>query len=302
MFGYPPLSDKKGRKLYISCRKTRSPKILKNYLNFVTNIADYLIRKKHKQAGGNMEFPSPLTQAVLLKRYKRFLAEIVINNQEHRVIYCPNMGAMTGCDILGSRVWFSRSPNTRRKFPDTWELVEVDAGYLVCVNTLNTNQLILEGIVNGVINELQGYTQILLDPPLLEDHSFDILLEKNPGIIDDTEKCFVVSKGVTLGDEIHRGFFPDTPTEKGVQQLKALIHAKEMGYRAVLIYCIQHTGIERVFPADHIDPKYGSTLRQAMMAGVEMMAYRLDISLSEMHLATPVEVCIPARMICSSRL
>src|SRR5207244_401427 len=103
------------------------------------------------------------------------------------------------------------------------------------------------------------------------------------------------------GDEIHRGFYPDCPTEKGVQQLKALIHAKEMGHRSVLIYCVQHTGINRVFPADHIDSKYGSTLRQAIIAGVEVLAYRIDISLSEMEIAQQIEVRIPSRMICSYR-
>lgn len=248
-----------------------------------------------------MEFASPLTQAVLLKRYKRFLAEIVVNNQEHRVIYCPNMGAMTGCDTLGSRIWFSHSPNPRRKFPDTWELVEVDAGHLVCVNTQNSTELVKEAIENGVITELQGYAHLNVATNTLGEYAFDISLCP-PMPQESKPSCFVHINNVTLGDEIHRGFFPDAPTDKGVQQLKALIHAKETGYRAVLVYCVQHTGIERLFPADHIDPKYGSLLRQAMIAGVEIIAYRVDISLKEMSIAKPIEVVIPARMICSSRL
>lgn len=248
-----------------------------------------------------MEFASQLTQAVLLKRYKRFLAEIVINNQEHRVIYCPNMSAMTGCDILGSRIWFSHSPSPRRKFPDTWELVEVDGGHLVCVNTQNSTELVTEGIDAGIIKELQGYAHVNVAPNPLGEYAFDIsLCKSNPS--DEDPSCFVHINNVTLGDEIHRGFFPDAPTDKGVSQLKALIHAKENGYRSVLLYCVQHTGIERLFPADHIDPKYGSLLRQALIAGVEIYAYHVDISLTEMSITRPVEVCIPARMICSSRL
>ncbi len=248
-----------------------------------------------------MEYASQLTQAILLKRYKRFLAEVVINNQEHRVIYCPNMGAMTGCDILGSRVWFSHAPSPRRKFPDTWELVEVDAGHLVCVNTQNSTQLVAEGIESGIIKELQGYSHLNVTQNVLGEYAFDIsLCPANPS--SETPSCFVHINNVTLGDEIHRGFYPDAPTEKGVQQLKALIHAKESGYRAVLLYCVQHTGIERLFPADHIDPKYGSLLRQAMIAGVEIYAYRLEITLKHMNIAKAIEVCIPARMICSSRL
>lgn len=248
-----------------------------------------------------MEFTSPLIQAVLLKRYKRFLAEIVLNNQEHRIIYCPNRGAMLGCDVLGSRVWFSHSKNPRRKFPDTWELIEVDGGNLVCVNLQHAKRLVLEAIDNGRLTELEGYTQTILEPPYLEEEGLDLLLEKIDEKGEITEKCFVVIKGVTLGDEIHRGFYPDASSQKGVEQIKALIQAKQQGYRSVLVYCVTHTGISRVFPADHIDPDYGCLLRQASLAGVEVIGYRVDISLTEISITTPVEICIPARMICSSR-
>lgn len=247
-----------------------------------------------------MEFPSHLTQGVLLKRYKRFLAEIILNNQEHRIIYCPNMGAMAGCDVLGSRIWFSHSKNPRRKFPDTWELVEVDGGNLVCVNTQHAKQLILEAINKGILTELQGYTLSELDPPYLEEEGLDLLLEKKDSDLP-SEKCFVVIKGVTLGDEIHRGFYPDSPGSRGYEQLKALMNAKQQGYRAVLVYCVLHTGIERIYPADHIDPEFGCMLRQAAIAGVEVLGYRVDIALSDISIASQVEVCIPARMICSSR-
>lgn len=248
-----------------------------------------------------MEFASPLTQAVLLKRYKRFLAEIVLNNQEHRVIYCPNRGEMLGCDVLGSRIWFSHTKNPRRKFPDTWELVEVDAGNLVCVNLQHAKPLVLEAINNGKLVELQGYVQTILEPPYLEEEGLDFLLEKPNEQSAISEKCFVVIKGVTLGDEIHRGFYPDASSQKGVEQIKSLIQAKQQGYRAVLVYCVTHTGIFRVFPADHIDPDYGCLLRQAVLAGVEVIGYRVDISLTEISITTPVEICIPVRMICSSR-
>lgn len=247
-----------------------------------------------------MEFSSHLTQGVLLKRYKRFLAEIILNNQEHRIIYCPNMGAMAGCDVLGSRIWFSHSKNPRRKFPDTWELVEVDGGNLVCVNTQHAKQLILEAINKGTLTELQGYTLSELDPPYLEEEGLDLLLEKREAKLP-SEKCFVVIKGVTLGDEIHRGFYPDSPGSRGYEQLKALMNAKQQGFRAVLVYCVLHTGIERIYPADHIDPEFGCMLRQAAIAGVEVLGYRVDIALSDISIASHVEVCIPARMICSSR-
>ncbi len=247
-----------------------------------------------------MEFPSTLTQAILLKRYKRFLAEIVVNNQEHRIIYCPNMGAMSGCDILGSRIWFSQCNNPRRKFPETWELVEVDGGHLVCVNTHNTNQLVKEGIKNGVIKELAHFSHIDDDPELIDECSFDFLLKHQAHEDDEQEMALVMTQSVTLGDEIHRGFFPDAMTQKGVQQLRSLIYAKQRGYRAVLVFGVLHTGIQRLFPADHIDADYGSLIRQAVIAGVEVIGYRVDISFNAISLAEPIEVCIPARMIASS--
>lgn len=254
-----------------------------------------------------MEFPSPLTQAVLLKRYKRFLAEIVLNNQVHNTIYCPNMGAMTGCDVLGSRVWYSHSEESHRKYPDTWELVEVNDGFLVCVNPLYSHFLIKEGIENNTITELQGYTSIISDPPVLEENGFDLLLEnnddedtQNPALLCD-EKCFVVINNVTLGDEIHRGFFPDAHSDKSSQQLKSLIHAKQLGYRAVLFFCVLHTGIDRIFPADHIDTEYGRLLRQAMITGVEFVGYKAHIDFNAIKLQDPVEICVPARLICTSR-
>lgn len=248
-----------------------------------------------------MEFPSSLTQAILLKRYKRFLAEIVVNNQEHRIIYCPNMGAMTGCDILGSRIWFSQCNNPRRKFPETWELVEVDGGHLVCVNTHNTKQLIVEGIQSGVIKELASFDHIDTDPCLMDECSFDMVLKQQAHEDDEQQMVFVMTQSVTLGDEIHRGFFPDAMTQKGVQQLKSLMYAKSRGYRAMLVFGVLHTGIARLFPADHIDSEYGSLIRQAVIAGVEVIGYRVDINFNALSLTTPVEVCIPARMICSSR-
>jgi len=238
-----------------------------------------------------MEYASTLTPAVLLKRHKRFLAEVIVNNQDHRVIFCPNIGMMTGCDILGSRIWYSCSNDAHRRFPQTWELVEVDLGHLVCINTQHANKLFIEAIKNDVITELQGYGELIIHPPLLAECSFDMLLKKQD------EKCFVALHKVTLGDEIHRGFFPDALSDTCTDQLKSLIYAKQLGYRAVLVYCILHTGIERLFPADHIDPDYGCLLRQALLAGVEVLGYRCEITLKNILLNTPVEVCIPARMI-----
>ena len=248
-----------------------------------------------------MDFQSQLTQGVLLKRYKRYLAEIILNNQEHRIIYCPNMGVMSGCENLGSRIWFSHTHDSRRPFPDTWELVEVDGGHLICVNTQHVKPILIEAIEKNKITELRDYTQYKLILPYLEEEGFDFILEKNISSTLKTEKCFGVMKAVTLGDEIHRGFYPEAANVQNSEQLKALISAKQRGHRAILIYGVLHTGVQRVFPADHIDPEYGALLRQALITGVEIIGYRVDISLIGLFMGSPVEICIPARLISSSR-
>lgn len=242
-----------------------------------------------------MEFSSPLSQAVLLKRYKRYLAEVVLNNQEHRIIQCPNFGAMVGCDMLGSRIWFSRSEDTHRKYPDVWELVEVDNGRLVCVNPQRALPLLLEAITEQKIPAFSEYMPIQ-SYPQMEEFTLDLLLEKSP-----TDRCLVGIHTVTLGDEIHRGFFPDAPTEIGVQQLRALVQAKSLGYRAVLVLCSLHAGITRLFPADHIDSQYGCLIRQAIIAGVEVIGCGVDITSTSIHLHGNVEVHVPARLLSSYR-
>ncbi|MCS5709442.1 DNA/RNA nuclease SfsA [Candidatus Berkiella cookevillensis] len=255
-----------------------------------------------------MKFPSPLQEAILLKRYKRFLADIVLANQEKHTIYCPNAGNLIGCNVLGSRVWFSRCSNPNKTYHDTWELVEIEGGKLVCVNHQRAKQIILDGIATNVIAPLSGYQHVLSDVKF-NNQKFDFLLSEYPHF-NDKEKlseapkhdnCFVVVQSVTMGDEIHRGFYPDTDDKRITKQLSALIAAKELGYRAVWVYCVMNTGINKIFPADHINPDFGCLLRQAVIRGVEVMAYRVHITLEEMVVTEPVEVCIPARMLYTPR-
>lgn len=255
-----------------------------------------------------MRFPEPLEEAVLLKRHKRFLVDIVLINQQKHTIYCPNSGNLAGCDILGSRIWFSRHSNEHKTYQDTWELVEVDGGHLVCVNNKRAQQIILDAVTVDQLPELSGYQHIASNVSF-QTESVDFLFSERArfGNIDNVEDdplyndCFVSVQSVTFGDEIHRGFFPDTESEKIKKQLLTLIAAKEKGYRAVWLYCVMNTGIHRVFPADHIDSEFGCILRQAVIAGIEVIGYGVDISLEEMHLGEAVEVCVPARMLCTPR-
>lgn len=240
-----------------------------------------------------MKFSSNLKEAILLRRHKRFLVDIAVNKTDRETIYCPNTGAMRGLDVLGSRIWYSNEPNQRRKYPHTWEIVEVDGGYKVAVNTQRKNPLVLEGIESGIITQLNGYKKLEEEVQLEECRcKFDFKLSESDHQLPDV---VVKVKAVTMGDEVHRGFYPESLNLKATQELQELIRLKEEGYRAVLMYCVMHTGINRVFPADHIDNQYGQMIRQAYNAGVEIIAYRARMDETSISLETQIEVCVPER-------
>ncbi len=230
--------------------------------------------------GRLLKFPSPLTEATLIKRYKRFLADVTLWDGKHLTIYCPNTGGMTHCDILGSRIWFSTSLNTQRKYPNTWELVEVDGGELVNINTLTANALVAEAISEGTIIELAGYEHLTREVKYGQENSrIDFRLTRGD------EHCYVEVKSVTLCESNGHGFFPDAVTSRGTKHLRELMHLRQQGHRSVLLFCVQHTGIRDVAPANHIDPCYSQTLARALACGVEILIYQADISLDEIRLA-----------------
>ncbi|MCW8885840.1 MAG: DNA/RNA nuclease SfsA [Motiliproteus sp.] len=219
-----------------------------------------------------MRFEFPLQQGVLLRRYKRFMADILLDDDSQLTAHCPNTGSMKNCNTPESRVWFWDSKNEKRKYPHTWELVEIDHQHWACINTGRANKLVVEGIESGVIEELQGYQKIRTEVKYgAENSRIDILLE---GV---EQSCYVEVKNVTLLMEDGIGAFPDAVSARGTKHLRELAAEVEKGNRAVLLYCVAHTGIERVVPADHIDSEYGQELRKAVASGVEVYAYRTDI-------------------------
>lgn len=240
-----------------------------------------------------MKFSSPLTEAILLRRHKRFLVDIAVNKTDRETIYCPNTSAMRGLDVLGSRIWYSTCDNQRRKYPHTWEMVEVDGGYRVAVNAQRKNPLVLEAIEQGIITELQAYQKIDQEIQCSDSSSkFDFKLSNHDQHLPD---AIVEVKSVTMGDEIHRGFYPEAVNLRATHQLEELIRLKREGYRAVMLYCVMHSGIARVFPADHIDSHFGHTLRKAHKAGVEIIAYSAQMDENTIELEKPIEVCVPQR-------
>ncbi|AYN95938.1 DNA/RNA nuclease SfsA [Pseudomonas sp. LTJR-52] len=221
-----------------------------------------------------MQFDPPLEEGLLIRRYKRFLADIETVTGETLTIHCPNTGSMLNCQAEGARVWFSRSNDPRRKLPGTWELVETAHGRLACINTGRANRLVEEALLAGVIPELAGFSTLRREVAYgTENSRADFRLTYPSG------EVFVEVKSVTLGYNMDCvAAFPDAVTVRGAKHLRELSALAREGARAVLLYCVNLTGIDAVRPADDIDPAYGRALREALEAGVEILAYGADVT------------------------
>ncbi|MGH1485813.1 MAG: DNA/RNA nuclease SfsA [Cellvibrionaceae bacterium] len=231
-----------------------------------------------------MKFDPPFQPATLLKRYKRFLTDIALPSGEQTTIHCPNTGSMKQCIVDNSQCWYSVSDNPKRKYPFTWEIATTATGHLAGINTGRANGLIQEAIELGVITELQGYDTIKPEVKYGEEKSRIDFLLSSSGKAD----CYVEVKSVTLGVGSGQGLFPDAVSTRGAKHLRELIGMVNQGYRAVLVFCVQHTGIDVVSPADEIDPDYGEILREAIKQGVEVIAYRAQISANEIVITHPI--------------
>jgi len=233
-----------------------------------------------------MKFSVPLSSGLLIRRYKRFLADVVLDDGTEITIHCPNTGSMKNCNDPESRVWFSDSGNPKRKYRHTWEIVAVGDGELAGINTGFANKLVQEAIEGGVIKELQRYETLRREVKYGEENSrIDFLLE-NKG-----ERCYVEVKSVTLG-EGGIAYFPDSVTTRGQKHLRELMAVVAAGDRAVLLFCVQLTGVTEVRPADSIDPLYGGLLREASVAGVEILAWQAEINPAEIKLINPLPVVL----------
>jgi len=235
-----------------------------------------------------MRFAQPLEQGRLVRRYKRFLADIITDEGEALCIHCPNTGSMLNCMGEGARVWFQRSSDPRRKLPGTWELVETPQGRLACVNTARANPLVEEALLNRHIAELAGFTTLKREVAYgVENSRVDFRLDYAG------TAAFVEVKSVTLGfAETPVAAFPDAVTTRGARHLRELATLARAGVRAVQLYCVNLSGIEAVRPAEEIDPAYAAALREAQAAGVEVLAYGVDLSVEELRIAGRLPVLL----------
>lgn len=245
-----------------------------------------------------MIFSPPLQQAVLLRRYKRFLADIRLADGSEITVHCANTGSMKNCAPAGAAVLYSDSGNPARKYRHTLEAVQVAHGHWVGVNTARPNGLVAEALLARRVPELADFDQLSREVRFA-DSRFDIAL--SPITLasgkggPDQVMTYVEVKSVTLGpgpNEPDDGViaFPDSVTERGQKHLKTLMQVVKDGHRAVLFFCVQHTGAQAVRPADEVDPRYGELLREAVISGVTVLAWKTSVSADEFCLQTPVPV------------
>lgn len=216
-----------------------------------------------------MTFNPPLIHGKLIKRYKRFLADMLLDNGETVVAHCTNSGTMLSCLEEGAEVYLTPVNKPQRKTKFTWEMILINKNW-VGVNTSWPNVLAYEAIKNQEIERLQGYSQVKREVKF-DDSRFDIYCENN------WEKCFVEVKNVTLKVG-NLACFPDAVTTRGQKHLKTLIEAKKQGYRAVMLYIIQRSDVSGFAPARNIDPEYARALEKAIYNGVEVIAIQAKVS------------------------
>ena len=239
-----------------------------------------------------MRFPAPLIPATLLRRYKRFLADVVLPSGEEITLHVANPGAMLGLNAAGARVWLSKSPNPNRKLAYSWELVEADPGgslELIGVNTAHPNAIVAEAIAAGAIPELAGYSSVRREVKYGRNSRVDFLLE-HPG----RSPCYAEVKNVHLMRQPRLAEFPDSVTARGAKHLDELAEMAAAGHRAVMVFLIQIGSAERFALAADIDPTYAKAFTRARSAGVEAVAYRCAISSDGIVVVGPVPVLAPA--------
>ena len=235
-----------------------------------------------------MRFPTGLIPATLVRRYKRFLADVTLPGGETVTAHVANPGAMTGLAAPGSKVWLSRSDNPKRKLPWSWELVEVDFGggaELVGVNTAHPNALAAEALAAGLIPELAGYAAARREVRYGRNSRVDFLLE-DPA----RAACYVEVKNVHLMRRQGHAEFPDAVTTRGARHLDELAAMVAAGHRAVMLFLIQIGSAERFGLAADIDPTYARAFVRARAAGVEALAWRCAITTDGIICARAVDI------------
>jgi len=229
-----------------------------------------------------MKFKQPLQAAVLVRRYKRFLADVQLPSGEIITVHCPNSGAMLGCRAPGLPAYISRSENPTRKYPHTLEMVR-NHGTWIGINTALTNHLVREAMELGLISELNPTTNIQAEVKISPHSRIDFLIRQPTCLLYlEVKNCTLAEGGVAR--------FPDAVTSRGAKHLRELMTLKEQGHQAAVLFCVQRQDTDRFAPADRIDPHYALLLKQAHAQGVLVLAYQAEVGPTEIRLARPLPV------------
>ena len=252
--------------------------------------------KAKGSVAAKMRFPTPLLQGRLIRRYKRFLADVLVDGVEVTA-HVPNSGSMIGLDIPGSAVWLSRSDNPKRKLAYTLELVEAAAPWgegLVGVNTGHPNALVAAAIAAGTIPELAGYDRLRREVKYGRNSRIDVLLEDDPAKSAARPAAYVEVKNVHLrrpegayGDAAE---FPDCVTARGAKHLEEMAAMVAQGCRAVMLYLVQRGDCSHFRTAADLDPAYHDGLRRALDSGVEALCWSCAITPESIELDRPLPI------------
>jgi len=231
-----------------------------------------------------MTFNQTLRAAILIKRYKRFLADVETEDGRLLTVHCPNSGSMRGCSTPGSEVMISRSDNPKRKYPHTLEMVKVKAGW-VGINTARTNHLAAEAFAKGVVAEIGTVDHIQREVKTSSRTRLDFLLQKGARrIYVEVKNCTLVENDVAM--------FPDAVTVRGTKHLLELLSLKQAGFEAVVLFCVQRQDGHSFTAAHHIDPEYGDTLSLVHRHGVLVLAYEADVTPSAIEIVGRLPVAV----------
>ncbi|NYS79440.1 MULTISPECIES: DNA/RNA nuclease SfsA [Halomonadaceae] len=218
---------------------------------------------------------SSLVPGTLIKRYKRFLADVLLDDGREVVAHCPNTGSMKAVNVPGCRVWLSPSDNPKRKLAWTWEFIELPQAdgqvALASVHTGRANRIVEAALEAGALAPLAGYATLRREVKVA-DARLDFRLED-----PERGRAYVEVKQVTLKEQDGHGYFPDSVSVRGTKHLHSLRVLAEQGERAVLLFCVAHEGIADVAAAAHIDATYAAALLEASASGVEVLAYGIDV-------------------------
>lgn len=231
-----------------------------------------------------MQFPSPLTRGTLVRRYKRFLADVTLEGGETITAHCANPGAMTGLNMPGLTVWLSRSNDPKRKLAYSLELVDLPGGP-VGINTAHPNRIVGEALRAREISELAAYDCVRPEVKYGEKSRVDFLLSAD--VLPD---CYLEVKNVHLMRNAELAEFPDSVTARGARHLNELAAMTARGHRAVMLYLVQRTDCTRFDLAHDIDPAYSRAFAGARTAGVEALCYDTVITRDEIRLGQPLPI------------